>query len=74
MRASRKPINTRSCPSGICTSDTNLSGNWSQLLVMSFSRQELYLHQIRISNAVLQFNISAGRGLALWKWYVLRLL
>jgi hypothetical protein len=35
----------------------------------SFSRQELYLHQIRISNAVLQFNFSAGRGLTLWKWY-----
>ena len=33
------------------------------------SRQALYLHQIRIYSAVLQFDISASYGLSVWKWY-----
>jgi hypothetical protein len=41
---------------------------WS--FTMPTSLPELYLHQIRISTAVLQFDISAGYGLTVWRWYV----
>jgi hypothetical protein len=37
---------------------------------MPTSLPELYLHQIRISTAVLQFDISAGYGLTVWRWCV----
>ena len=39
--------------------------------LLSQPRREFYLHQIRIStNAVLQFNYSAGHGMSVWKWYI----
>ena len=42
---------------------------------MPLSRTGIYLHQICAStNAVLQFNHDAGRGLMAWKWYVSQLL
>ena len=41
---------------------------------MSYSRQQLYLHQVRISNVILQFDVAAGRGLSIWRWYDLELL
>jgi hypothetical protein len=37
---------------------------------MPTSQLELYLHQIHISTAVLQFDISTGYGLTVWRWYV----
>ena len=39
--------------------------------LLSQPHREFYLHQIRIStNAVLQFNYSAGHGMSVWKWYI----
>jgi hypothetical protein len=34
-------------------------------------RWALYLHQIRIAKFILQFDVPAGRGLSVWRWYVL---